>query len=90
MQYDFRFPNYEKRWGKFWRDKIRSMKDPHFAQAEQTLKPEHVNIDLVGQHISIVADKGVRTYAFANQQLRDRFVDRYRPHNAKPCKNPWP
>lgn len=73
-----------------WREKVSKMADPRFAITATTLKPEHVDTNLVGHHFSMGFKPGTRTYAFEGQVNRDRFVNRYRPHGASPCKNPCP
>ena len=77
----------EARWKKFWQEKVGAMSTPFFARADTTLKPIHIDIDHVGHHISVVPEMGTRVYCFATQQFRDRFVVKYRPHNAKPCSD---
>ena len=71
---------------RFWREKTSGLK--FYATARSTLRPEKVDIDLCGHHVSIPFENGVRTYAFATQKFRDRFVNKYRPHDAKPCGDP--
>lgn len=66
------------------------MTSPFFAEAERTLKPEHVDVEHTGYFLSVPSDKqGWRVYAFDTQPNRDRFVNKYRPHGARPCKDPW-
>lgn len=62
--------------------------EPHFAKADTLLRPEHIDTDLVGHHLSTPFEKGTRTYAFNGQANRDRFVNKYRGFGAKPRGNP--
>ena len=72
-----------------WRRKVGEMSEPHFATADTLLRPENVDVSLVGHHLSIPFEKGVRTYAFTGQANRDRcFVNKYRGFGARPCGNP--
>ena len=59
-----------------------------FAVCGTGLKPEKVDIELVGHHVSIGFEPGLRSYAFASQKYRDRFVNKYRPFGARPCGDP--
>lgn len=66
------------------------MTDPFFAEAMTSLRCDHVDAELVGHFLSVPSDKeGWRVYAFNTQPNRDRFVNKYRPHGARPCKDPW-
>jgi hypothetical protein len=71
-----------------WRKDVGEMSDPHFAKADTLLRPEQIDISLVGNHLSIPFERGIRTYAFEGQANRDRFVNKYRGFGAKPCGNP--
>lgn len=64
--------------------------DSHFAQSSTLLKPQMVDVRIVGHHISCVFMRGVRTFMFENQKSRDRFVNFYRGFEARPCKDPVP
>lgn len=75
---------------RYWREKVSKNPDAHFATAGTTLNPEKVDVDLVGHHLSIPLVRGTRVYMFDNQANRDRFVNYYRPHGARPCPNPHP
>lgn len=80
-------------WRKHWQAKIaQSFSDPHYASCPtgQGLRPENINTDLVGEHVSVVFihGSGIRHYAFEGQKNRDRFVNLYRQFGAKPCGDP--
>lgn len=78
-------------WRKYWPAKIaQQFREPHYAVANTTLKPELIDTSIVGEHVSVVfvRGSGIRTYAFEGQKNRDRFVNLYRPHGAKPCGDP--
>lgn len=78
-------------WRKHWQAKIaQSFRDPHYATCPTTLKPERIDTSIVGEHVSVVFihGSGLRHYAFEGQKNRDRFVNLYRPHGAKPCGDP--
>ena len=57
----------------------------YFATCNTTLSPTAIDLDLVGQHVSIGFSHGVRIYSFPTSQGRDRFVNKYRAHGAKQC-----
>jgi hypothetical protein len=77
-------------WRRHWEAKMHGFIHPHYATCPTTLRPENINTSLVGEHVSVVfiQGSGVRTYAFEGQKNRDRFVNLYRPHGAKPCGDP--
>ena len=78
-------------WRVAWRAKRdQSFKEPHFASAETTLKPQNIDTSIVGEHVSVPFVRGTRHYLFEGQKNRDRFVNLYRPFGAKPCKDPCP
>lgn len=61
---------------------------PHYALANTTLRPESIDVLKVGHHSSIVFERGTRALIFEGQKNRDRFVNYYRPHGARPCGDP--
>lgn len=71
-----------------WRKKRDGMIDPHFAKTLTSLSPERVDPERFGHHVSVVFERGVRTFIFSGQQNRDRFVNQFRPFGAKPCGDP--
>jgi hypothetical protein len=80
-------------WRKHWQAKIaQSFSDPYYATVPTTtgLKPQNINTELVGEHVSVVfvQGSGVRTYAFEGQKNRDRFINLYRQFGARPCGDP--
>lgn len=77
-------------WSAVWRAQRSKFSEPHFAVAETTLRPQDIDIALVGHHTSVVFNRGTRHYIFHGQKNRDRFINRYRAHGAKPCKDPCP
>lgn len=80
-----RYANHRQR-VQWWREKTQGLE--HFAVASTSLSPTKVDIEYVGHFVSIGFEPGLRAYAFATQQFRDRFVTRYRPHGARPCGDP--
>lgn len=74
-----------------WQSRIASGKYKHFAEAGRTLKPDKVDVEAIGGYfLCLRSGDEVWSYAFADQVVRDRFVNKYRPHGAKPSKDPWP
>ena len=73
-----------------WKNARAKFSDPAFASCGTTLRPEHINVHQCGHHASIVFERGVRHYIFHGRANRDRFVNLYRPHGAKPRKDPHP
>ncbi len=71
-----------------WRRKVKEVSDPWYAKADTTLRPENIDTQLVGHHLSVPFEHGVRTYVFSGQKNRDRFVNKYRPFGAKACGDP--
>lgn len=80
-----RYHNHRERVA-WWREKTKGME--HFAVCSTSLRVTSVDIDHVGHFVSIGFEPGLRSYAFATQQGRDRFVNKYRPHGARPCGDP--
>lgn len=79
-----------KDWRPHWQSRVKLMPDPHFAKAGTTLRSTAVDAS-VGEFISVgIVGSNERVYAFHGQANRDRFVNLYRPHGAKPCKDPYP
>lgn len=72
---------------KIWRERRRSS---YCARASTRLKPEQVDLQLVGHHLSAVFRRGVRTYNFDTEQYRDKFVELYAGFGAEICEDPYP
>lgn len=74
-----------------WTARIASGKYTRFAEAGSTLKPDKVDVEAIGGYfLCLRSTEDTWSYAFENQTVRDRFVNKYRPHGAKPSKDPWP
>ena len=80
-----RYANHRER-VKWFREMVKDMQ--WFAVASTALRPEHVDLELCGHHVSIGFEPGLRSYAFATQKFRDRFVNKYRQFGARPCGDP--
>jgi len=70
--------------------KRKRAKYPFFAQSKTQVKPQGIDPEKFGHHLSCVFDVGVRTWAFETAANRDRFVNQYRGFEARPCKDPFP
>jgi len=77
-------------WSEAWRAQRKKFFEPHFASAGTTLRPQDIDTSKVGDHTSVVFNPGTRHYIFSGQKNRDRFINLYRAHGAKPCKDPCP
>lgn len=73
-----------------WRKTVPEYGEPHFAMTSTALKPDRVDIEVVGHFMCCVFARGIRTWVFRGQAQRDNFVNHYRPFNARPCRNPYP
>lgn len=80
-----RYANHRERVG-WWREKVKDHQ--FFAIASTSLKVISVDIEHVGHFVSIGFEPSTRAYAFISQANRDRFVNKYRQHGARPCGDP--
>lgn len=80
-----RYANHRER-VRWWREKTKGLQ--WFAVASTALKPEKVDIEKCGHHVSIGFEPGLRSYAFASQSYRDTFVKLYRSFGARECGEP--
>lgn len=54
------------------------------------VRPQEVDITVVGHHCSIGFDRGIRTYSFHTAEGRDKFIELYRDCGAEACEDPYP
>jgi hypothetical protein len=73
---------------KLWTDKRATIESPAFASASTILRPERIDVELTGHHLSLVMERGRRHYMFQSKNRRDIFVELYAGYGAIACEDP--